>query len=275
MHASASSAPPAPGLAPPRDTCRECATPLIVGDAERYCPGCGLVPDDPPFELVEVFRARPTTPIPSAYLPRADLARPTRRRERAAPRGVARARAILNRLSDDMHLPSFVAIDAFRLFRRLHARGETQGRRLEATCAACLLEAARDRGVSRTAREVAAAADVPLRQLYAALDTVAQVSGSRVLPAGPTGILPRVASEAGVPTPVEAAAAQILRDAHARTAGRRPEPMAAAALLLAARRLGAEANASKLAKGAGVSRQALYVALHELEASSQVECHAA
>lgn len=185
-----------------------------------------------------------------------------------------RARAILNRLASQLNVPNYVAIDAFHHFKRLHTQRATQGRRLDATCAACLLEAARDRGVPRTAREVAHAANVPLNQLYAALDAVVESAGSRVLPAGPTDILPRIASEASAPPLVETTAARILRDAHARTLGRRPEPMAAAALLLAARRLGTNASATKLAQAAGVSRQSVYAALRELEATHDLACHA-
>lgn len=274
MHASVSSAPSAPGLLQASATiCPECSTPLETTDDERFCPKCGLVVEDAPPVQVEIRVTRPTTPIPRAMLPETARTRALRH-ARDAPRSLSRARAILNRLASQLSLPNYVAIDAFHHFKRLRAKRATQGRRLDATCAACLLEAARDRGVPRTAREIAQAASVPVNQLYAALDAVVENVGSRVLPAGPTAILPRIASDAAIPPPVETTAAQILRDAQARTTGRRPEPMAAAALLLAARRLGEDASATKLAQAAGVSRQSLYMALRELESNNELACHA-
>lgn len=256
-----SSVAPAARAAPePTRVCPECQASLARTGIEEYCTRCGLVVNEDLIAPIEVALTRPTTPVPRSVLPQRFT-----RHGSSPPRSLARARATINRLASQLAIPNYVAIDAFYLVRRLHARHATQGRRRDATCAAALLEAARDRGIPRTAREFTQAANVTMRELHAALGAIGEATGSRVLPAAPDGLVPRVASEAQLPPDVEPLAVRLIREAGARATGRRPEPIVAAGLLLAARRLGHDANAVRLAKAAGISRQALYVALHELE----------
>lgn len=208
---------------------------------------------------------RPRSPALGGLPPPHRLARSAR--WAAAPRrppGIALGERALRVLADALHVPAHVREDAERAYHRAHAAGLTRGRRIELVCAACLLEACRDRGIPRTLHEAANAAVVDPAELGRMLRALASERRTRVLPAGPIRLLPAIASRAGAPAIAVASAAAILRAAN--VTGRRPEPLAAAALALACRRIETRVGVGDLAKAAGVSRQAVYDAIAALSA---------
>jgi transcription initiation factor TFIIIB Brf1 subunit/transcription initiation factor TFIIB len=287
-------------LAPEREAprgCPECGGPTRhdARHGETACSRCGLVvaealawdrsgdaasPTAPalaiPYALVAGNGGLDRPPRAASPLAAPPLAAPPRRstltRSSDAPRAHLRARAHLNRMSDTLRLPPDVAQDAFRRVKRLHREGRTQGRRVEAVAAAALLNAARDRGLPRTVREVAEAAGVKPADVGRAQRALAETLRTRVLPSRPARYLPALASRAGLPPMAAHEAARLLQTAAGRHAanGRRPEPLAAAALVLAARRLEIQHSLAGIAAQAGVSRQAVYDALAAISASSHM-----
>lgn len=238
---------------PERETaCPECGGPLATERGETACQRCGLVQPALPAPA-----GLPAGPLGGRPAPRA-IARRAPHGPRM-PRGLREGRRGLHVLADALRLPEHVRADAERLHRRAHRAGATRGRRIEAVLAACLLDAARERGVPRTLHEVARAAGVPSSEVARTLRALTEALGARVLPASPARLLPAIATRADVTPLAVATAASILRQRN--LTGRRPEPLAAAALLLACRMLDARCHVSKLADAAGVSRQAVYDAV--------------
>lgn len=250
--------------------CRECGGRVVLDPRhdELACASCGLVEESPAWA-----RAADAPPVqaPTLAIPRRAL--PAASGRRGPTRGVLRARHLLNRLADELRLPSYVAQDAFARVRRLHRDGGTRGRRLEAVAAAALLDAARDRGLPRTAREVAEAAGLAPADVGRAQRALASALGSRVLPSTPARFLPAVASRADLAPLVVPEAARLLQTEAGRRAanGRRPQPVAAAALLLAARRCETRHSLARIAEAAGVSRQAVYDAISAFDEPARAQ----
>lgn len=253
-----------------RSPCSECGG-RLVADAERgelSCASCGLVAAAPAFDLPApvLAPARPSRAPPfTGTLPLRGASRLARRdRDARRPaKGARRARRIAERAAHASALPDYVVADALARVRQAAREGATSGRRLEATIAAALVEAARDRGVPRSLREIAAAAGASGRETTLAHRALARLSRSRVLPARPERFLARIGSDAGLPPRLVGEAAALLGQPAARAAAssRRPETAAAAALVAAARRARAPVSVLSVARAAGASRQAVHEAL--------------
>lgn len=158
---------------------------------------------------------------------------------------------------------------AAMIYRRARNAGLTAGHDRRVTAAACMYAACRTAGVPRTAREVAAAADVPLLRMTRYYRRLHGTLGIRPAPEDPARYVVRIAERTGIPGRTRLRAGRILENASRGPGraldGKSPTVMAAVAIYIACRIDGVKIAAKKVADAAGVTSQGLRARIHALE----------
>jgi len=189
-----------------------------------------------------------------------------------AERGLVRALDLVDILDGKLSLPPAVIERAALVYRRARERGLTRGRSVDAFAAASLLAAVRELGVPRRISDVAAAAGMRRREVYAAYRLLVDggIAGTARVPQVPEEFVPRVASVAGLPEAAARRALEIVREARESRPdaiiGKDPVGVAGAAVYVAAKLLGAGdgLTENQLASALGVTDMTLRHGVHAL-----------
>ena len=187
-------------------------------------------------------------------------------------RNLVHALDLLEPISGKLSLPQVAAERAALIYRRARDRGLTRGRSVSALVAASLLVAVRELGIPRRISDVAAVAGLRRREVYATYRLLVDegIAGTAWVPQVPEEFVPRVASVAGLPEAVARRALDMIREARASRpdaiTGRDPLGLAAAAVFVAAKLLGAGDNLTQraLALALGITEVTIRNDIHRL-----------
>ncbi len=151
-------------------------------------------------------------------------------------RNLRLAMAELRRVSSFLNLPSVVRDEASRVYNFVLQRGLVRGRSMESVIAACIYAACRSYNIPRTLDEIAAASDVPRKEIGRTYRFIIRKLGIKVTPSSPKDYISRFSSILHLSPKTQNEALKILKkaDISELTSGRGPAGIAAAALYVAA-----------------------------------------
>ncbi len=151
-------------------------------------------------------------------------------------RNLRLAMAELRRVSSFLNLPSVVRDEAARVYNFVLQRGLVRGRSMESVIAACIYAACRSYNIPRTLDEIAAASDVPRKEIGRTYRFIIRKLGIKVKPSSPKDYISRFSSILHLSPRSQNEALKILKkaDISELTSGRGPAGIAAAALYVAA-----------------------------------------
>jgi len=278
-----------------RILCPECGSPNLVTDewtGEVVCSKCGLVILDEVLNLspewraftLEEKRSRRRVGAPTNYS-RFDkglsttiqinrdtfgnlLPAETRRRmwrlrrlhirsRMQAPdsRNLIQAMSELERLSEELHIPSFIQEMAAVTYRKALTANLIRGRSIAAVVAATLYTACRFTKMSRTLKEIAEASIRDKKEISRCYFLIIRKLGIKMPFADPLDHISRIAEKAGVSGEAQSLAVKILRKAkHKRiTTGKDPLGIAATVLYIACQLKGEKMTQMDIAAAAGVT----------------------
>jgi len=189
-----------------------------------------------------------------------------------ADRSLVHALDLLEPICAKLSLPQAAAERAALVYRRALDRGLTRGRSVDIFMAASVLAAVRELGIPRRISDVAAAAGLKRREVYAAYTLLVDrgVAGAARAPQVPEEFVPRAASVAGLPEAAARRALEIIREARESRpdaiTGKDPVGLAGAAVFVAAKLLGAGDGLTEyqLANALGVTDMTLRHGVHAL-----------
>jgi len=189
-----------------------------------------------------------------------------------AERSLVHALDLLEPTCAKLSLPQAAAERAALVYRRARDGGLVRGRSVGAFAAASVLAAVRELGIPRRISDVAAAAGLGRREVYAAYRLLvdAGIAGTPRSPQVPEEFVPRAASAAGLPEAAARRALEIIREARDSRpdaiTGRDPVGLAGAAVYVAAKLLGAGDGLTEyqLASALGVTDLTLRHGVHAL-----------
>ena len=151
-------------------------------------------------------------------------------------RNLRLAMAELRRVASFLNLPSVVREESSRVYRFVLQRGLVRGRSMESVIAACIYAACRSYNIPRTLDEIAAASDVPRKEIGRTYRFIIRKLGIKVKPSSPKDYISRFSSILHLSPKAQNEALKILKkaDISELTSGRGPAGIAAAALYVAA-----------------------------------------
>jgi len=151
-------------------------------------------------------------------------------------RNLRLAMAELRRVASFLSLPSVVREESSRVYNFVLQRGLVRGRSMESVIAACIYAACRSYNIPRTLDEIAAASDVPRKEIGRTYRFIIRKLGIKVKPSSPKDYISRFASILHLSPKSQNHALKILKkaDISELTSGRGPAGIAAAALYVAA-----------------------------------------
>jgi len=151
-------------------------------------------------------------------------------------RNLRLAMAELRRVSSFLNLPSVVRDEAARVYNFVLQRGLVRGRSMESVIAACIYAACRSYNIPRTLDEIAAASDVPRKEIGRTYRFIIRKLGIKVKPSSPKDYISRFSSILHLSPRTQNEALRVLKkaDVSELTSGRGPAGIAAAALYVAA-----------------------------------------
>jgi len=151
-------------------------------------------------------------------------------------RNLRLAMAELRRVASFLSLPSVVREEASRVYRFVLQRGLVRGRSMESVIAACIYAACRSYNIPRTLDEIAAASDVPRKEIGRTYRFIIRKLGIKVRPSSPKDYISRFSSILHLSPKAQNEALKILKkaDISELTSGRGPAGIAAAALYVSA-----------------------------------------
>jgi len=278
-----------------KDLCPECSSPELVtdeGTGEIVCSNCGLVildevlnrsPEWRAFTLEEK-RSRRRVGAPIDYsrfdkglstIIRIDrntlghlLPAETRRRmwrlrkmhvrsrmQVSDSRNLMQAMGELERLSERLHIPSFIQEMAAVIYRKALNANLIQGRSIAAIVAASLYAACRFTKMSRTLKEISEASIRDKKEISRCYFLIVRKLGIKMPFADPLNHISRIAEKAQVSGGAQSLAVKILREAKRKriTTGKDPLGIAAAILYIACQLKGEKMTQMDIAAAAGVT----------------------
>lgn len=151
-------------------------------------------------------------------------------------RNLRLAMAELRRVSSFLSLPSVVRDESARVYNFVLQRGLVRGRSMESVIAACIYAACRSYNIPRTLDEIAAASDVPRKEIGRTYRFIIRKLGMKVKPSSPKDYISRFSSILHLSPKTQNEALKVLKkaDISELTSGRGPAGIAAAALYVAA-----------------------------------------
>lgn len=150
-------------------------------------------------------------------------------------RNLAQAMAELDRLTDNLHIPSQVKERAAVIYRKALDSGLVRGRSIAAIAAAALYAACRATETPRTLKEVAAASSVKRKDVARCYRLLLRELNIRMPVEDPVRCVSKIASKVRIPIKAQRTAIKILGEAKKRgvVSGKDPMGLAAAALYVA------------------------------------------
>jgi len=150
-------------------------------------------------------------------------------------RNLAQAMAELDRLTDNLHIPSQVKERAAVIYRKALDSGLVRGRSIAAIAAAALYAACRATETPRTLKEVATASSVKRKDVARCYRLLLRELDIRMPVEDPVRCVSKIASKVRIPIKTQRTAIKILGEAKKRgvVSGKDPMGLAAAALYVA------------------------------------------
>ena len=141
----------------------------------------------------------------------------------------------LRRVSSFLNLPTVVREEASRVYNFVLQRGLVRGRSMESVISACIYAACRSYNIPRTLDEIAAASDVPRKEIGRTYRFIIRKLGIKVKPSSPKDYISRFSSILHLSPKTQNEALKILKkaDTSELTSGRGPAGIAAASLYVA------------------------------------------
>jgi len=275
--------------------CPECGSQELVTDewaGEVVCSKCGLVildetlsrsPEWRAFTLEEKqSRRRVGAPIDysrfdkglstiigvnrdaSGHLLSADTRRRMRRIRRMHIRSrtqssdsqnLMQAMGELSRLSEKLHVSSFIQEMAAVIYRKALNANLIRGRSIAAVAAAALYTACRFTKTSRTLKEIASASIRDKKEISRCYFLIVRKLKIRIPTADPLNHISRISEKAGISGEAQSLAVKILREAKRKriTTGKDPLGIAATVLYIACQLKGEKMTQMDIAAAAGVT----------------------
>ncbi len=207
-------------------------------------------------------------------------ARERMRRLRGVERGVAvggrerrdfKARAIIAGAIERLELPASYVDDALELYRGASRAGGTAGRSADVCAAASIYVVARQRGATRTMREVAAGLSIDVTELRRCYMSIVSSLGLKVSSSDPRLFVSKYVSTLGLRTEVERRAIDTLLKVRGEreVVGKNPVALAAAAVYLACSELGERVTQREVSRVFGVSDVSLRNRLRDLKSTME------
>lgn len=185
-------------------------------------------------------------------------------------RSIARAEAFLERISSALKLPENVKEEAFAIYRRASELHIVRGRTIESMVAAAIYAAARKMGLPLEIKSVAQYMSRPNRRMLTKdYRLLVERLGLKMSPPDPAAHIPKIVSRLGLGLEVQRLAAQIVDEAKrlGLAAGKDPSGLAAAAVYLAAIRVGEKRTQRQVAEAAEVTEVTVRTRYRELAES--------
>jgi transcription initiation factor TFIIB len=150
-------------------------------------------------------------------------------------RNLAQAMAELDRLTDNLHIPSQVKERAAVIYRKALDSGLVRGRSIAAIAAAALYAACRATETPRTLKEVATASSVKRKDVARCYRLLLRELNIKMPVEDPVRCVSKIASKVRIPIKTQRTAIKILGEAKKRgvVSGKDPMGLAAAALYVA------------------------------------------
>lgn len=262
--------------------CPECSgIPVLTSAGETVCSECGLVMRerelDPSDGVVRrydrsgtqeggmggslVSELTPTlgltTVIPEGEIEGLDLRRAARW-DRRLEWGEKRSLASLTearRIAAQLRLPDLVSVRGMRFYRRIAEGGHLRGRSILGMVAAGVYFACRDMSLPVTYSDIAEVSAVEPSRLRGCIKVMAVKLGLRAVPIRPAELVPRTVSEMELPVAVGSSAVRMIRvlEREARTSGKDPKGICAAAVYLASKGHGIKMTQVEVSSRVGVT----------------------
>lgn len=178
-----------------------------------------------------------------------------RRLSGSKPRNMRLALSEMQRLIDDLRLPSSVHEEAARLYEKAWEQEVVKGRRVENIVSAIIFLVCRTQGVPRTLDEIAEAAEIDRNEIGRNYRYIARELDKRVVPAQPEEFVPRYGSSLGLSGVVRANTKKIIQEVRDRglIAGRSPEGVVASALYISSVLEGERRSQKEIAETVGIT----------------------
>ncbi len=170
-------------------------------------------------------------------------------------RNLAQAMAELDRLSDNVYIPSQIKEKAAVIYRKALGKGLVRGRSIAAIAAASLYAACRGSSTPRTLREISEASLVNRKDVARCYRLLLRELDIHMPIADPLTYVSKIAEQTGISGPAQGIAIKILRDARRKraAAGKDPMGLAAAALYIACLQNHEKKTQKDIAEAAGVT----------------------
>ncbi|ADV64542.1 transcription initiation factor IIB [Desulfurococcus mucosus] len=170
-------------------------------------------------------------------------------------RNLAQAMNELDRLADVLNLPSYVKEEAARIYREAVDRGLVRGRSIESVIAAAIYLACREMKVPRSLDEITRHTRIGRKEIARCYRLLLRELRIKVSTTDPADYVPRIVHGLGLPGQAVKLAIEIINTAkeHGVTGGKDPAGLAAAAVYMAAERLGEKKTQKEIAHIAGVT----------------------
>ena len=168
---------------------------------------------------------------------------------------LSQAMAEIDRLTDHLRLPASIKEGAAVIYRKALEKRLNRGPTIAAVAAASLYAACRQSSVPRTLKEVASASSVRKKDVARCYRFILRTLKLRMPLVDPIRYMPKIASAADIPPPIQSRAILTVKEAKRRKVhvGMDPMGFAAAGLYLVCIREGHHVTLKSLAHAAGVS----------------------
>ncbi|MFH0848455.1 MAG: transcription initiation factor IIB [archaeon] len=170
-------------------------------------------------------------------------------------RNLSQAMAELDRLADQLHIPSSIKEIGALIYRKSLNEGLVRGRSIAAIVAASLYAACRQSNVPRTLKDIASASRIRKKDIARCYRLLLRALTIRMPIADPIRSIPKIAASANIPPNIQSRAIEIVNEAKLGKVhvGKDPMGFAAAALYLACLDGGHNATQRSLAEAANVT----------------------
>ncbi len=178
-----------------------------------------------------------------------------RRLSGSKPRNMRLALSEMQRIIDDLKLPSKVHEEAARLYEKAWEKEVVKGRRVEDIVAASVFLVCRMQNIPRTLDEISDAAEIERTEVGRNYRYLARELDKRVIPARPEDFLPRFASYLDLSGTVRGRAHRIIKQIREKSlmAGRSPEGVVASSLYISAVLEDEKRSQKEIAEAVGVT----------------------
>ncbi|WP_048192338.1 transcription initiation factor IIB [Pyrolobus fumarii] len=188
-------------------------------------------------------------------------------------KNIEQASKEIARLIEALNIPRSLFEEAMRVYRMAAEKGLVRGRSLESVAAAAVYAACRMRGVPVTLDDIAKHVKGGRKEVARCYRLLVRELKLRMPVADPIRYVSRIVSLLGLSTRVEAEAIKILMQAKKKglTAGKDPAGLAAAAIYIAALKLGERRTQKEIAAAAGVTEVTVRNRYKELAQKLKIE----